>query len=273
MYGTRQENHFDPEEEEPIEPEPEPIAFPVTELVASIVLWNSLMENYHNVHYARVIPDAVDTIADITRGNWVWREASKIYRNTRARISIAALRQVRLRDTFTDFAIPNIDPINSGLFSGRLTVQQWRNMMGDAVRDVNLAQYMFGRGGINAMTQDDVLGVTALINEQKRFLNRFADEIRRGMLTEKQIRARAEMYMESSSQSFERGRGMAFGIMLPQYPGDGNQICRANCRCHWDLRETEGGINAFWRLDVRAAHCQTCLRNSRDWNPLFVERR
>ena len=276
MYEIRQQEHFEPENpEDPLEPEQEPVALELEILIRSIDAWNATMGLYRNVHYAEVVPSPVESfvgdVANISLGNWVWRETSKIYRNPRTRQSISKVRQVRLRDAFTDLQIANIDPINSGLFSGRLSLQQWRNRMGDAVRDVNLAQYMFGRGGINAMTEDDVLAVTSLVNEQKRFLNNFAEDIRRGRLTEKQIRARAELYMESSSQSFERGKSMSFGIRLPQYPGDGNQICKARCRCHWSLQKTEGGVNGFWILDVRAAHCATCLRNSRDWDPLFVE--
>ena len=291
MYGTRQEEHFTPEDqEEPIEPEPEPIIFDFQLLFDAIDAWNSVMVEYQNILYAEVIPIPVieiDISVEVTalpsqqsgaiiediRGDWRWNERSKIYRNPKTKQSVVELRQVRLRDTFTDIREVNLKPTFDRLFDGRITLQQWRNIMGDTIEEQYLAEYMFGRGGINAMTDDDLLEITRLVNEQKRFLNGFTEDIRRGMLTEPQIRARGELYIESSSQAFETGKASSYGIRLPQYPGDGNQICRANCRCHWDLRETEGGINAFWRLDVRAAHCDTCLRNSRDWNPLFVERR
>ena len=74
MYGTRQEEHFDPEEEEPLEPEQEPIVIPVASLISATLLWNSLMPSYQNLHYARLRGDTPNLVLDspIRRGDWVW---------------------------------------------------------------------------------------------------------------------------------------------------------------------------------------------------------
>jgi len=93
---------------------------------------------------------------------------------------------------------------------------------------------------------------------------------------EAQIANRAQMYMDSAREAFERGKMRAHGVLeLPEYPGGGSTPCLTRCRCEWIYEEVyEGeelvGYNCTWQLDPNADHCEGCLEYEAKWNPLFV---
>lgn len=70
-----------------------------------------------------------------------------------------------------------------------------------------LQQYMLGRGGREAMSQADWGSCGGMIGEQYKYLDGFLAEIRDGALSDEQIRARAEMYINSGREGFERAHG------------------------------------------------------------------
>ena len=41
--------------------------------------------------------------------------------------------------------------------------------------------------------------------------------------------------MESSTRAHEQAKAAGFDIELPEYPADGSQICKARCRCRWEI--------------------------------------
>ena len=79
------------------------------------------------------------------------------------------------------------------------------------------------------------------------------------------------MYMESGTEAFEKGKAKGYNIVLPQYPGDGSQNCLVRCRCHWDITKSDSHVEAFWKLNTFAKHCDTCLSNSKKWSPYIAE--
>ena len=137
--------------------------------------------------------------------------------------------------------------------------------------DIFNAQYMLGRGGRNAMFQSDLDRQTDAIVSQFDFLQAFAEQVRQGQLSAKQIAARAELYVEASTSPFEEGKASSYGITLPEYPGDGNQICGVRCRCTWILVGVKDVVNAFWTLNPLAKHCESCRENAAKWAPYIVK--
>jgi hypothetical protein len=121
------------------------------------------------------------------------------------------------------------------------------------------------------MTPADWGAVGRLVRDQYAFAHRFAADIAAGQLSEAQIGARSGLYIDSSTQAFERGRSASYGLpALPEYPADGSQACRSNCKCRWDIRETEDSWECRWLLNRAAEHCDSCVANADRWNPLVL---
>lgn len=143
--------------------------------------------------------------------------------------------------------------------------------MRDALRDTYAAEYMAGKGGRNAMTQADWGRLGHMLREQYVYLNEFATEVADGKLSQAQIAARANLYFNSATQAFERGRVAVRGISLPAMPGDGSSECRSNCKCRWEIEETATEWRCTWVLSA-AEHCPTCNERASKWAPLIIRK-
>ena len=250
-----------------------PTDFEVTAvfLESAIESFEDAFSDYKNLLNARVTgmtqTDAIDTVK---KGDWVWNQLTKRYRNAKTKKTVSSNTVLRLRDDFVD-EMRDFSKLADDLVNSRITVQEWVFDMRKQVRDVNAAQYMLARGGRNAMFQTDLDALSEIITEQFDYLQQFGEEVRAGNLSASQIKARSELYMESSTRAHEQAKAASFDIELPQYPADGNQICKARCRCRWEINEKEDRIEAFWLLNVAAKHCDTCLSNAAKWAPYTVK--
>lgn len=208
---------------------------------------------------------------------WRWNQRARRYYVTPE--GAAALGQkpgtfvsqsqlVTLRDSFINEQKQRTNALATQLAAGDITVQQWTLAMREEVKINHISQYLLAHGGRDSMTQADWGRLGQKIRVQYEYLQKFAEDIAKGNLTEGQIAARARMYVESSSQSFEQGHALAMGAPeMPQYPGDGGTRCLSNCKCFWDIRELETQWDCYWKLRP-AEHCPDCVANSARWNPL-----
>jgi hypothetical protein len=94
---------------------------------------------------------------------------------------------------------------------------------------------------------------------------------------EAQIAARSKMYLNSAREAFERAKARAYGLpTLPAYPGDGQTVCRTNCRCTWRIEELfddEGNVigwNCYWDMVDDPGTCPDCTANAAKWSPLSI---
>ena len=251
-----------------------PTDFEVTAvfLESAIESFEDAFSDYKNLLNARVTgmtqTDAIDTVK---KGDWVWNQLTKRYRNSKTKKTVSANTVLRLRDDFVD-EMRDFSQLTDDLVNSRITVQEWVFEMRKQVRDVNAAQYMLARGGRNAMFQTDLDALTEIIKDQFDYLQKFGEEVRAGNLSASQIKARSELYMESSTRAHEQAKAASFDIELPQYPADGNQICKARCRCRWEINVLEDKIEAYWLLNVAAKHCDTCLSNAAKWAPYTIQK-
>ena len=166
--------------------------------------------------------------------------------------------------------------LGSQVATGLLRVGDWQGVMRDEVKRQFINQYIAGRGGLSQMTQRDWGALGRMLKEQYHHLDGFAADIAAGKLSEAQIRARAQMYIDAGHLAFERGRAEAFGMpTLPAYPGDGQTVCLTHCHCNWmidEVKDADGlvvGWEALWRLNP-ADHCGDCPTNAVLWAPLWV---
>lgn len=203
---------------------------------------------------------------------WVWAATSHQYRNTATGQYIGPKGMLALRDTYTEAKIAQARVWASQVSSGQMTLTDWQTAMRTSTKNSYIDQYVLGHGGRGSMTPTDWGRIGAEVKEQYKYLDGFTDDIASGKLSEAQIGARSELYHNSATASYERGNAYARGLpRLPYYPGDGASECKANCRCHWDIRDSErGGWDCYWILGGEKP-CQTCGARSASYNPLHVE--
>lgn len=201
---------------------------------------------------------------------WVYDARVKRYRNETTGRYIARATIVKMRDEFADKAKENIASLAGKLADKSLTVQAWETAMRAEIKSALGAQFMFGRGGLNAMTSADWGSVGALAKDSYGYLRKFAEDIAAGKLSEKQIAARAQLYFDTSRTAYERGRAASFAVRLPAYPADGGTECKANCRCRWEIAETATEVRATWKLNASAENCDGCVARAATYNPHVV---
>ena len=249
-----------------------PTDFEVTAvfLESAIESFEDALSEEKNLLNARVTGmTQTDAIETVKKGDWVWNQLTKRYRNSKTKKTVTSNTVGQLRDDYVD-VMRDFSQLTDDLVNSRITVQEWVLEMRKRVRDVNAAEYMLARGGRNAMFQTDLDALSDIIKEQFGYLQKFGEEVRAGNLSASQITARSELYMESATRAHEQAKAASFDIELPQYPADGNQICKARCRCRWEIKEKKDTIEAFWRLNVAAKHCDTCLSNAAKWAPYKI---
>lgn len=148
---------------------------------------------------------------------------------------------------------------------------QWETEMRGLVKSVHIAQAVLGKGGRDRMTPRDWGRVGMALRKQYGFLGKFAAE--RFALSPEAIAARAGLYVENGTASFERAQAAAAGIPdLPQYPGDGQTECLTNCRCWLEIEESAEGYAVTWHANDDPATCDDCAALAQDWSPLIVGR-
>jgi hypothetical protein len=203
---------------------------------------------------------------------WEWDPASHRYRETKSGRYLSAAQSVQLRNDAAERLRGDIDRATARLINKEIGVDAWQRQMQAGLKELHTVQFAFGRGGRRAMTASDRQELARLIEAQYRYLHTFAVEIAAGTLSSAQIAARARLYASASTASYERGRiGSYAGLSLPQVPGDGSTACRANCKCHLEIRETSSTWRVFWRLAI-AEHCDDCRALAYAWNPLVVDK-
>ena len=254
----------------------EPTTLAVTDADANTASreWNAFYAAYGGLLTASVINMAIagDGFADVDSGDWEFNDTTKRYRNTLTGASITVSRRIELRDDLMLKRTPAIRRLVIQLRDGELSVQEYTLAMRRLIRKAYLSQYLLAKGGVNAITRRDITDIASLTLRQYGYLQNFARQIKNGELSINQIRARSEMYLHSSTQAYERGQAASFGIDLPEYPGDGNQICLSRCKCRWEItRKDDGTIEAYWRINITAEHCKSCKDNRARWNPYIIE--
>jgi hypothetical protein len=191
----------------------------------------------------------------------------------------------RLRDQYIDSQQYGVSNYSEIYASGDMTREQFIETMRETIRSTYVDEYSLGRGGKYMVTKEEWLEVARDVKGQYRYLNNFANEVEAARaaghpFSPEYIANRAKMYVDSGTKAFEKASARAMGIplkdangnpSLPAYPGDGQTPCRVNCRCRWDIVETETGWDCTWVLGD-AQHCKGCEDNSKDWAPLHIER-
>ena len=237
----------------------------------AIAVFDELFEEYEAMLRASVVNMAVTDVLDtVSQGDWEWNQNTHRYRNTATDRIITENTLIGLRDTMIESWRGRVQDLADDLVTGKLTIQEWTLAMRREVSNIFSSEYLLAKGGRNAMFQADLDAIQEMLTTQYTFLQNFAEDVRAGELSQAQIAARSELYLDSSTQAHERGKAGRHGLVLPYYPGDGSQICGARCRCRWDIEETDDEFLCTWLLNHAKKHCDTCLSNAANNKPLVI---
>jgi hypothetical protein len=218
--------------------------------------------------------------------DWGWEEGTNRYRDLETGRFVSAAQVREWGAMAAEASGDLVAELSVMVVEGQLNVADWTLLMRDEIKDAYIQQYVFGRGGLDQMTQVDWGRIGGMLREQYLYLNRFAAEIATGKLTAAQVAHRARMYSRSAREAYGRALENAQGMpRLPDYPGAGNTICLTNCMCQWEIeKEVVDGKTrwlAYWRLNP-AEHCSSpltdaqgrpmgCVQRAALWNPLVLE--
>lgn len=206
---------------------------------------------------------------------WTWDQGTHRYRNTQTGRFLGSEAMRGLRDEFLAAEQEAVRGLAGQLVSHQLTVQGWMAEMQTLVKETYIDSYVMAHGGRNTMTPSDWGQLGHLIRDQYGYLRNFAQEIASGKYNEATaaaaIGSRSGLYISSANEAYNRGRAASYSEMpaLPDMPGSGNTVCRANCHCEWIIEETDTEWLATWQLSP-VENCPDCLANAAQWNPLIM---
>ncbi len=126
------------------------------------------------------------------------------------------------------------------VYEGNISVNDWMNSMRQEIKDEYIRQYLSFAGGREAMTQADWGRIGGMLGEQYKYLDNFANDIASGKLTEAQINARSQMYINSAREAREKSRKIS--------------------------AEKAGFDEVYWELNPQLENCPDCVEfNGMDW--------
>ena len=158
-----------------------------------------------------------------------------------------------------------------------ISPEHWNVVMRQEIKREYIRQYLAGGGGRNAMLQSDWGSIGGMLNKQyNTYLGPFTEAIKKGELTEGQIRVRSGMYIDGAKSAYEvaheraaekAGNDEVIWILDPgaencvdceafdamgwqviavnpyggAVPASGDTACLSNCKCHLEFRDSITG--------------------------------
>lgn len=200
---------------------------------------------------------------------YTYDEDTRTYKDAAGAV-IAFSTVLAIRDELSDASFADAEDYTTTL-EQTLDLNAWQTDMRSLVEETQVGAFMLGRGGINVMGDTETSVLADIVKSQFTYLSVFAAQLLAGQLSVAQAKARADLYMSAASYGFSRGRALAYDDLdLPGYPGDGGTPCLGNCRCAWDIQETNTEYRAWWLASADASECEGCDIRAGDWSP-FVQ--
>lgn len=152
--------------------------------------------------------------------------------------------------------------------AGSITADQFAARFSAFVDEATRAQFLLGRGGVNAAASDDFATMAKIISDQLGFADGFAKALANGEISAAEATARAELYAGSAVSAFEQGMAASHdGLELPFYPADGDTPCLGGCRCSWEIEDDGEQYTATWITEGDGNVCDGCLERGAQYGP------
>jgi hypothetical protein len=170
---------------------------------------------------------------------WSYDQETNAYVNAQTGKYLSKRETVRLRDEVAEQARRDTTALALALRNGEISKGEFTTQMHQTLATTYGAQYILGRGGMDAMTARDMTHLQEQIVGQFSYVDKFGNDLMSGSVSEAQARNRANMYADAGVQAHERGVASSWNLDLPAYPADGGTACMSNCRCHWDIKRQD----------------------------------
>jgi hypothetical protein len=201
---------------------------------------------------------------------WYWDDSVSQYRDPVTGRFVGISQMQDLRNEYIERQKEISASLAQSYRTGEISIYQLENSIKDLIKNTYIDLYAMGAGGRNNLSQRDWGRIGAMLKEQygqNGYLRGFMEQIAAGNLSEAQIAARLNMYINSANEALWKALTRDLGFDLPAYPGDGSTECLTNCRCEWDIREVLEGYDCYWIVDHEAENCDDCLGRGSDWAP------
>lgn len=214
---------------------------------------------------------------------WSLTEAGKEKFGTRSR-SITTRNINAIRDNLIEVAKVKSTKIAQALASGKNPAKHLNDFKA-LLKQLHVAQYQLAKGGPENMTSRDYGRIGAKLARQYREIDRWLRKIERTdtFPSPQQAKNIMRVFLQTTRQSYERGKAAAFGLPLnprwknrelPQFPGDGETVCKSGCGCTWVITREETRWTAWWKIDRAKENCVDCLELAdakySESNPLII---
>ena len=161
----------------------------------------------------------------------------------------------------SDATHSSLESLTRSLYSGDISLAQWQVAVASELKDAHLAQAMYAVGGRANMGFAEFGRVGQTLREQYAYLDKFAQDIAAGNVSESMALSRIAHYGDSCKQSYwneyiEKSSGLLDWNLgatdeqncgdcpriaggspytketIPSSPADGATQCKGRCRCY-----------------------------------------
>ena len=205
--------------------------------------------------------------------NWTWDATRKVYINADTGAEVGPDELLTQRNALIDHETTLTEALFGLLVGGAVGIWNFERQLIERQNTIYTAQFLLGLGGIAQLTASIRADLNAQLNERQSAVRTFTNALVAGDMTAAVANAYLGGFTNSAQTAYNKGRAAAYNISdLPAWPADGGCACNRRCRCLWEFSETDGGVNAYWRLTSGANHCDDCLSNANTYSPYFIPR-
>ena len=158
-------------------------------------------------------------------GKFINRTANRIL----GRADVAAQAEKLVRLATAEY----LTPLAVSLSEGSMSLPAWQTEMRQTIKRLYVNQYTLARGGKAQMTFQDYGGLSQMLQDQYKYLDKYAAQLATMDVAEREayIRNRSQLYANASNEAFERGKAA--------------------------VAQSLGFDEVTWHLSP-VEHCQTC---------------
>ena len=175
-------------------------------------------------------------------------------------------------DVYLDYFRQRVLQLAANLAYNRISLEAWREEMLIEIQRLHLTASVLGRGGMSDMSQGELMQALEYAEDQIRYLDRWAEQMKQEIPGLDEIANRALLYAGAASATYHAARQRRIGLpKLPAQPAERTK-CHTNCGCAWEIEVVNvemGDYNCYWRRH-KDDSCETCLTREAVWGPLLV---
>lgn len=141
--------------------------------------------------------------------SWSYDTTLARYRNNTTGRFLSERDALQLTQRTISTAQDDLDQLVTQLDQGVIDLATWQRQFAGMLKEVHLAQYILGRGGLRHTAPADFLEVGRTLKAEYRYLEGFGRDLAAGRLSLAQARARARLYLAKTRLSFWSGQRQA----------------------------------------------------------------